>query len=108
MVFEEDKFQPNVQLPVRQFMYTIDQIAHMLNCSTDTLYNKYLWYTGRDHGQPGSRLKAINIAPLEDGREADWRVAEEDWVFWLRQRGIQFHEQRIPLRRRPNQIRKDK
>lgn len=107
MVFEEDRFQKQIQLPVRQFMYTIDQIAHMLSCSTDTLYNKYLWYTGRDHGQPGSKLKAINIAPLEDATTADWRVTEEDFFFWLKQRNITFHEQRIPLRRKPNRKRPD-
>jgi hypothetical protein len=107
MVFEEDKFLPNIQLPVRQFMYTVDQIAHMLNCSADTLYKKYIWYTGRDHGRPGSKLQAINIAPLEDGTTADWRIPEENFVFWCRQRGIAFHEQRIPLKRRPNHKRPD-
>lgn len=107
MVFEEDRFLPNVQLPIRQFMYTIDQIAHMLNCQESTLYNSYLWYTGRDHGLPGTKLKAVNIAPLEDGVKADWRVTEEDFFFWLKQRHITFHEQRIPMRRRPNHKRPD-
>lgn len=107
MVFEEDRFAPQVSLPIRSFMYTIDQIAHMLNANEKTIRDRYLWYTGRDHGQPGTKLRAINIAPLEPGVKADWRVSEEDFFLWLKQRGITFHETRIPLRRRTNRTRRD-
>lgn len=92
-----DEFQPEVVLPLHIFFYRVDQIAHMLDCSVSYLERAVLYYQGRDYGRrPMGRMRAVNIAAPDE--KPEWRVSEEDFVIWLRNRGITFHEIRRPSR----------
>ena len=77
-----------VGLPSLVFMFTIDQIASMLNISEDTVSGVYLYYQGRSTGMKKKHhMVAINIAP-EDNEKAVWRVSLEEFRLWLRKMGV--------------------
>jgi len=76
-----------VGLPALAFMFTIDQIASMLNVSEDTVRLVYLYYQGRTSGlKKKHHMMAINIAP--DGENASWRVSLEEYRRWLSRMGF--------------------
>lgn len=72
-----------VGLPVRPFLFTLDQVAGLLSLSQGELENKYIHFWGRSEGRllaNGDRIKAVNIAPSDQAPE--WRVSEEDLIRW--------------------------
>lgn len=83
-----DKGQPDeVNIPMRPFLYTLDQIAALLSVEVSAVRNRYLFYNGRSTG--GKRkdlILAHNIAP--DGLKPEWRVAERELVRWFRYKGF--------------------
>lgn len=77
-----------VGLPDVVFMFTIDQIASMLNVSQDTIMSVYLYYQGRSTGMMARHhMKAINIAA--EGQRAEWRVSLESLRTFLKKMGFQ-------------------
>lgn len=75
-----------VQLPVVTFMYTLDQIAGMIQVTVHDLQYKYLYYPLRSTGRkPRHQMVACNIAP--DDEPAEWRVTQQDFVRWLKSNG---------------------
>lgn len=81
-----------VHFPVREFLYTQDQMAVMLGVSMVTL-KSFLFYEGVDSGIPAKKeMIALNIA--SPGEKPDWRVTERIFVSWLRRRGIRVSERR--------------
>lgn len=81
-----------VNLPVREFFYTLDQVAQLLGVSMAAL-RRYVYREGLDAGvrQP-SEMPAHNIAA--PGDPADWRITERNFVTWLRKRGIRIYTRR--------------
>lgn len=76
-----------VGLPALVFMFTIDQIASMLNVSEDTVKLVYLYYQGRTSGlKKRHHMLAINIA-AED-QQAVWRISLEEYRRWLSRMGF--------------------
>lgn len=88
---------PNqVGLPVRAFLFTIDQIATMLNVSEDQVKKKYLHYEGRALGaRHPSKMLARNISP--EGEKPEWRVAERELLRWMRARGFKVYDRGWPI-----------
>jgi hypothetical protein len=83
--------QPMVGLPIREFLYTLDQIAFLLDYSEAHLRNNLIHFEGRSVGHPGKNLMvAVNIAP--EGQKPDWRVSERHLKRWLRFKGYRFYE----------------
>lgn len=83
-----DELRRQLDLPVRPFLYTIDQIATLLQLQESTIKSAYLHYDGRSVGKSGpSYLTAVNIAP--DGETPEWRVSERELIRWLRRKKIQ-------------------
>lgn len=82
----------NVGLPVTTFLYTLDQIASMVQLAKSDLQHKYLYFVGRT---PGRKLRhqipVCNIA--QEDERPDWRVAEQDFVRWLRTMGFDVRTQ---------------
>lgn len=68
-------------------LYTLDQVATLINVSIDNLKAEKLWYEGRSVGRkPGWLLRAVNInAP---GQYPDWRIQEDELNRWLRYKGF--------------------
>lgn len=78
--------RPVVQMPVITFLYTMDQIAAMINVSMHDLQYKYLYYHLRSSGRKARhQMLACNIAP--DDAPPEWRVSHQDLVRWLKANG---------------------
>lgn len=84
-------------LPLRVFLYTVDQIATLLQVDDKTVKTNYLHYEERSVGfRPHDRMSARNIAP--NGEKPDWRVAEAELVRWLRYKGFKIYNRTSVLR----------
>jgi hypothetical protein len=79
-----------VGLPLRPFLYTIDQIAQMVQVTIDTV-PKYLHFAGVSPGKcPEDKMLASNLG--RPGEPADWRVADAELVRWLRLKGFKVYD----------------
>ena len=90
MAKEASQLDPaSVGLPVRSFLYTVEQIAYMLKLDEGTVMRRgYLHLDGVSIGTPPPDLIAArNIAPSD--QDPVWRVAEQEFVRWLKKKG--FH-----------------
>lgn len=85
--------EPNyesVGLPVRAFLYTLDQIATLLDMTQENLEAKHIFFEGRSAGSKrAAEMRAINLAP--NGDKPDWRVQDAEFIRWLRHRGIRIY-----------------
>lgn len=78
-------------LPVRPFLYTLDQLATLLSMSQGNLMNQYIYFEGRTTGVRSVHLIAArNIA--KPGEKAEWRVAERELIRWLKTKGFRVYE----------------
>lgn len=83
--------QEKVGLPVREFFYTTDQIAYLIDCNEDYLKRSLLHYQGRSVGVcPKDKLLATNIGA--EGDAPNWRVAETHLKRWMRFKGIKVYD----------------
>lgn len=89
-IFDEDHIRNEVVLPLREFFYTLDQIAYMLDCPISEIMDHYGYFTGRTLGRQGTRLRVVNIASADQA--PDWRVSELDFKIWMSAHNIQFTE----------------
>ena len=74
-------------LPPRTFLYTLDQIAQMIEVELPTLRSRHIHFEGRSVGkQPLDRMLARDISSGDDPPE--WRVAENEILRWLKKKGF--------------------
>lgn len=82
----------DVGLPVREFLYTIDQIAFLLATSEENLRQNLLHYQGRSVGVcPKGRMLAVDISN-EGSTRPEWRVAERHLKQWMRFKGWKIYD----------------
>lgn len=81
-----------VGLPVKVFLYTLDQVALMLALDEGYLADRGLvHYLGRSTGTPSrDQLKAKNIMPPD--QKPDWRIAEAELIRYCKRRGIVIYQ----------------
>lgn len=80
----------NVGLPVRPFLYTLDQIATILSIDEQGLKSGYVYFEGRSTGVRSLHLLlARNIAGPRSN--PDWRVAEEELLRWMKLKGFRAY-----------------
>jgi len=78
-------------LPARPFLYTLDQIATILNITEASLKSMgYLYFEGRT---PGSchpdEVRAVNVSRgITD--KPEWRVEERELIRWMKRRGFRY------------------
>jgi hypothetical protein len=78
-------------LPVRAFLFTVDQIATMIAVDEKRVKDSYLFYQGRSVGnRPRGKMMARNIAP--EGEKPEWRIAEREVIRWLRTMGFKIYD----------------
>lgn len=81
----------SVGLPPRVFLFTVDQVAYMLNLSELYVKRNLLFYFGRSTGvQPKETLLVRNIAPA--GKTPEWRCTEQELVRFLRRKGYRVYD----------------
>ena len=80
------KYYP--RLPERQFLYTLDQVAMILEVEEKSI-SRILWYRDRDPGpKPPDKMAAVNIMP--EGEKPEWRVPESSLKMWFKSKGIRL------------------
>lgn len=80
-----------VGLPPFVFLFTVDQIAGMLNVEERTVMLQYLYYAGRSSGRKAShQMDAVNIAP--ETANPDWRIPAREFLRWCTRRGIKVNQ----------------
>lgn len=85
-----EKRRSDIEMPVRIFLYRLDQVAFMLDMPEATLRAKHLYLVGRTAGRRNPHyLVARNVAP-PDAVKKDWRIAENELVRWMRVKGFTF------------------
>jgi hypothetical protein len=79
-----------VRLPILIFLFTLDQMAGMLNMPLADFKVKHVYFHMRNTGRKlPHQMTARNIAP--DGDTADWRIAHEEFRRWLLANGYRVH-----------------
>lgn len=77
----------SVGLPFRVMLYTLDQVAMMLNVKIQHLEKKLIHFDGRSVGaRHPSLLMARNIMP--PGEKPEWRISEQEMIRWCRAKRI--------------------
>lgn len=80
-----------VGLPLRTFLYTLDQVGFLSNLTVEVVKERYVHFDGRSPGvRPRGKLLARNIALA--GEVPDWRVAEAELVRWLKVLGFSVRD----------------
>ena len=90
---QDDKPLPPdvVGLPVRPFLYTVEQLSTILSLDPKAITRTYLFFEGRSTGVPPRDLiRAVNIAPA--GKKPEWRVVERELIRWMRVKGFRYYE----------------
>lgn len=80
-----------IGLPIRTFLYTLDQISVMVEISESDLKQHHLYFKGRSIGSIRRDLMAaVNIAAA--GEKPEWRIAEREFCRWMRNKGFRHYE----------------
>lgn len=83
-----------VMLPYRPFLFTVDQIAVLMNVDSKTVLAQYLYFEGRSIGsRTGHLMIARNISPPD--QKPEWRVAERELIRWMRLKGFRYYERGV-------------
>lgn len=81
----------NVGLPPRPFLYTLDQLAVLLDVSEVSLRQSHVYFEQRSTGvRRKDMMLARNIA--RPNEKPDWRVAEREFIRWMRTKGFRIYE----------------
>ena len=79
-----------VGLPPQPFLYTLDQIAQIVQRTPATVAT-YLHFAGVTPGKcPEGKMLSANLANV--GEPADWRVADAELIRWLRHKGFKVYD----------------
>lgn len=80
-------------LPPRPFLYTLDQVATILNVTEAYLaepVNGFVFYVGRMPGQSRpDEVRVVNIQPNPE-RAPIWRIEERELIRWMKRRGFRY------------------
>lgn len=79
-----------IQLPLVQFLFTLDQVAMLLNITETDLAQRYLFFEGVSTGISRGRMRARDISPTPDRR--DWRVGYSEFRLFLTTKGYRVVE----------------
>lgn len=78
-------------LPLRAFLFTLDQVSEMLAVPVSALRQNYLHFDRKTMGAHNKdKILARNIAP--PGADPEWRVAEQELTRWLRRKGFRLYD----------------
>jgi len=87
---QDKAYEEQVGLPMRPFLYTIDQIAVMLQVSEERVRKEWLHYEGRSVGARQLHLIGARNIALE-GQPPEWRVNDREFARWLSKKGFRVY-----------------
>lgn len=80
-----------IGLPMRPFLYTLDQISTVLDIAESKVRSQYIHFEGRSIGvATRDQMIARNIAPADE--KPEWRVAEQEFIRWLKRKGFKHYD----------------
>lgn len=80
-----------VGLPMRSFLYTMDQISTILDVPLTKLNASYVHFEGRSIGfATKDQMVARNIAPADE--KPEWRVVEQELIRFMRRKGFRYYD----------------
>lgn len=86
-----EKSQKEVNVPVRVFLYTLDQIGGMIGIAPDLLAKGFVYFDHRSIGVKRQwQMMARNIAGPDS--DPEWRIADKEFIRWMRNRGFRVIE----------------
>lgn len=80
-----------LNLPVRPFLYTLDQVATILSMTEASLVKSgYCFFTGRVPGR--AHMDELCFINLEADPKAkpNWRVEERELIRWMKRKGFRY------------------
>ena len=78
-----------LNLPYRPFLYTLDQLATILNIEERQLKEGYLFFMGRQPGRATpDELRVNNIAKPDE--KPEWRCEERELMRWMKRKGFRY------------------
>ena len=79
----------SINLPVRPFLYTLDQVASLLNVTeTRVITGGYIFFAARTPGvKSKDEMLAVNIAPKSTD-PPEWRIEERELIRWFKRKGF--------------------
>lgn len=85
----DDMYKSFLELPLKAFMYTLEQVADMLSIDRVYFKNKFVYYKGRTpRVHTSHELAAVNLA--KPAEEPIWRISEDELIRWLKVKRINF------------------
>lgn len=91
---DSEKNTQQVGLPPTIFLYTLDQLATLLNITQLTMEVSYIYFDGRSPGKHDrSLIRAVNIAPLD--KRPEWRVDQRELVRWMKRKKIIYYDSSV-------------
>lgn len=82
-----------IGLPVRPFLYTIDQISVMTGIDERTILTTHCFFQQRSIGRPTpDLLKVRDLNQGKPGLKPDWRVLDTEFVRWMKSKGFRYYE----------------
>jgi hypothetical protein len=81
--------ESEIRLPSKPFLYTLDQVAHLLNVTEVQLRASFVYFATDTSGPNLKKLlTARNIAALGDTPE--WRISEDELKAFLKRKGFKI------------------
>ena len=90
--------QIRANLPIREFMYTPDQVASILNVKMATLKLIVSWQGAEGSelmGTASRKMRAHKIVPSELADGPEWRIPESELVLYMKRNGIVAYERKL-------------
>lgn len=94
-----DELDGTVRLPVTDFMYTLDQVARLLNVQIESL-SGHVRFLGVNRRQPSPnkgrdhRMKAVSILPTHLHQDPEWRIPQGEVVRYLKAMKLVVYERK--------------
>lgn len=85
------KADSKLRLPHKEFLYTLDQVAGLLEIPIRTLWG-HLWFDGKvdQEAWTPKRMRAVSIA-RDDSLRPKWRVSETEFIRYLKYHHIEVY-----------------
>lgn len=80
--------------PTRVFLYTLDQVAYMLDMTPTTLKGSYVYFQGLSTGRGRKHLMVARDISAPDANRPEWRIAEPELFRWMKLKGFRFKQGR--------------
>ena len=82
-------------LPIKEFLYTLDQVCYLLAIPMNRI-ERHVRFTGGNFRQDSrARMGAINLIVDGAKNETEWRVPESEVLAYMKARGFAIYERKL-------------